>query len=326
MCIRDRLKGFDKSTKEYWLNVVCWGSQFQQVFRIGGDERKTAENVWQSFVAAWIRFMGHPEVLVCDPGLEFQGYFAEMAAANGMVQLVTDARAPWQNGRTERAGAEWKRQLKLARRKEEPTSAEEWEALGLECSATRNRYHNRSGFSPMQRVFGFTHRLPNSLVSDDVIDPNYLSEHPMDDFVKAQQLRQAAQKAWAAIDSRSKILKVLRARHRPPENFQRDQTVYVWRQPRVGTGRWHGPGIIVLPTAGGAWVNMRGSVWRVANEQMRSASSEEQMGAELVNKFLTGMREELPKLRGARKFVDVERTGGYSPVSGGISTNQHHSP
>ena len=65
----------------------------------------------------------------------------------------------------------------------------------------------------MQRVFGFTHRLPNSIVSDDVIDPNYLSEHPMDDFVKAQQLRQAAQKAWAAIDSRNKILKVLRARH-----------------------------------------------------------------------------------------------------------------
>ena len=42
---------------------------------------------------------------------------------------------------------------------------------------------------------------------------------------------------------------------------------------------------------------------------MRSATNEEQMGAELVNKFLTGMREELPKLRGARKFVDVEREG-----------------
>ena len=48
---------------------------------------------------------------------------------------------------------------------------------------------------------------------------------------------------------------------------------------------------------------------RLANEQMRSASSEEQMGAELVNKFLMSMREDLPKLRGARKFVDVEREG-----------------
>ena len=76
-----QLKGFDKRTKEYWLNVVCWGSQFQQVYRVGGDETKSAENIWHAFVAAWIRFMGHPEVLVCDPGLEFQGYFAEMAAA-----------------------------------------------------------------------------------------------------------------------------------------------------------------------------------------------------------------------------------------------------
>ena len=45
----------------------------------------------------------------------------------------------------------------------------------------------------------------------------------------------------------------------------------------------------------------------VANEQMRGASEEEQKGAELVNKYLVSMREELPKLRGARKFVDVER-------------------
>ena len=58
-----------------------------------------------------------PEVMVVDPGTEFQGYFAEMAASNGISLLPTDARAPWQDGRTERAGKEWKRQVKLARRK-----------------------------------------------------------------------------------------------------------------------------------------------------------------------------------------------------------------
>ena len=35
---------------------------------------------------------------------------------------------------------------------------------------SRNRYVNRSGFSAHQRVFGSSHRLPGSLMSDDPID------------------------------------------------------------------------------------------------------------------------------------------------------------
>eukprot|EP00973_Karenia_brevis_P011934 1619997-Karenia_brevis.AAC.1 len=58
------------------------------------------------------------------------------------------------------------------------------------------------------------------------------------------------------------LLKSLRARARTPQNFDEGQLVFVWRQPKVGVGRWQGPGIVILPTAGGCWVNMRGSLWR----------------------------------------------------------------
>ena len=88
----------------------------------------------------------------------------------------------------------------------------------------------------------------------------YLSENPLQDFQRAEQLRTAALRAWAAVDNRTRLLKVLRAKHRIPERFTEGQLVFVWRQGRVGIGRWHGPGIIVLPTAGGAWINMRGSL------------------------------------------------------------------
>ena len=186
--------------------------------------------------------------------------------------MPTDARAPWQNGRTERAGKEWRRQFTLARRKEAPESDAEFETLGMLCCSIRNRYNNRSGFSPMQRVFGFTQRLPASLLSDDPIDPDFLSESPLKDFQRSQDLRRAATRACASLDSRVRLQKVLRARHRTPQSFTEGQLIFVWRQPRVGPGRWHGPGVIVLPTAGGAWINMRGSLWRVANEQMRSAT------------------------------------------------------
>ena len=138
--------------------------------------------------------------------------------------------------------------------------------LGQLCSAARNRYMNRSGYSPIQRVFGFSTRLPSSLLSDDAIDPAYLHVDPIQDFQRAETLRQAALRAWATLDSSERITKALKSRHRKTETYTEGQLVYVWRQPRVGGGRWHGPGIIVLPTVGGAWVSMRGALWRVANE------------------------------------------------------------
>ena len=131
------------------------GAAFQLVGIVGEHNRKTASNVFHTFVRTWSRIFGMPEVIVVDPGTEFAGEFAEMCSAYGATVLPTDARTPWQNGRTERAGKEWKKQFRLARSKEAPTSQAEHVALGEFCCSSRNRYNNRSGFSPMQRVFGF---------------------------------------------------------------------------------------------------------------------------------------------------------------------------
>jgi len=53
--------------KDYWLNCICWGTSFQLVGKVGGDERKTAENVYNTFVKTWARIFGMPEVVVVDP-------------------------------------------------------------------------------------------------------------------------------------------------------------------------------------------------------------------------------------------------------------------
>ena len=198
---------------------------------VGGDGSRSAETVWNTFVSVWGRIFSMPEVMAVDTGTEFQGHFAEMVVSNGIALLPTDARAPWQNGRTERAEKEWKRQLKLARRKEEPQTEAELTAMGELCCGVRNRYNNRSGFSPMQRVFGFTTRLPNSILSDDLIDPMYLSMDPLAVFKRPKELRTATTRAWAALDSRLRLQKALRACHRVPENFTDGQMVSAWRQP-----------------------------------------------------------------------------------------------
>ena len=73
--------------------------------------------------------------------------------------------------------------------------------------------------------------------------------------------------------------------------------------------RWAGPGIVVLDTTGGAWINMRGSLWRVAHEQMCGATQEESLGAELFNRYLHSLKLDLIKTRGARRYVDVSAEG-----------------
>ena len=161
----------------------------------------------------------------------------------------------------------------------------------------------------MQRVFGMSQRLPSSLLSDAIIDPSYLGENTMSDFERSENPRQAATRAWAALDNRARPLKSFRGRHRVPQTFQEGDTIFVWRQPKLGPGKWTGPGVVVLPTSGGAWVNMRGSLWRCSNEQLRNATSEECRGAELVNQYLGSMKTDLMKNRGARRYVDVRREG-----------------
>ena len=64
-----------------------------------------------------------------------------------------------------------------------------------------------------------------------------------------------------------------------------------------------------MPTAGGCWVNMRGSLWRCSNEQLRPATNDENLGAELVNRYLGDLRWDFQRNRGAKKYVDVRAEG-----------------
>jgi len=193
----------------FFFNVICWGTSLQQVKIVCGDNAKTAENVWNTFVDAWVRVYGFPDVLVLDPGKEFEGYFTDMAQAYGVTILPTDRESPWQNGKTERAGGLWKRNVKVASRRCTPVNRTEFLMLGDLCCAQRNRSYNRSGFSPDQRVFGCNKRLPNSILSDDAIDPALLCENPLADFQRAEEMRVAATHAWAALDSRNRMTKSL---------------------------------------------------------------------------------------------------------------------
>ena len=77
-----------------------------------------------------------------------------------------------------------------------PTSREELGALLHACEAAKNRFSNRSGFSPTQRQIGHWPRMPSSLLSDEAIDPALQSQGHTDEFEKTLEMRRVAQDAF----------------------------------------------------------------------------------------------------------------------------------
>ena len=76
--------------------------------------------------------------------------------------------------------------------------------LAMECNAAKNRLSNRSGYSPLQRVFGIGHRLPADLTSDDIYGPDPIYDLAAADasFEESRQIREAAMKAHAEVSIR----------------------------------------------------------------------------------------------------------------------------
>ena len=99
------------------LNIICHGTNFQVAALMRQDGTPTAAMVWSTFQRSWRRYFGTPDVMITDGGPEFRGDFAQSGEYAGILQVVVDAEAPWQNGKCERHGGWsrifWRKALKL---------------------------------------------------------------------------------------------------------------------------------------------------------------------------------------------------------------------
>ena len=86
------------------LNIICHGTNFQVAALMRQDGTPTAAMVWSTFQRSWRRYFGTPDVMITDGGPEFRGDFAQSGEYAGILQVVVDADAPWQNGKCERHG------------------------------------------------------------------------------------------------------------------------------------------------------------------------------------------------------------------------------
>ena len=93
-------------------------------------------------------------------------------------------------------------------------SLPEMKILVAEATMACNRYSKRSGFSPLQRVLGYSHRLPRSITSDDPVDPHVVPDGNNEDWERAQTVRVAALRASAEEDSKQRLGRAAAARSR----------------------------------------------------------------------------------------------------------------
>ena len=260
----------------------------------------------------WIQYFGPPLVIIADQGKEFVGtQFKEFTNANSILLHIIDVRAPWQNGRTERHGDIYKKVFERARWLHSPSSSVALQRLAMECNAAKNQLSNRSGYSPLQRVFGIGHRFLADLTSDDMYGPDPIYDLAATDasFEESRQIREAAMKAHAEVSIRDRIEDSVRARPRTQTVLRADDVIMVWKtNPPSKRGRWVGPGVCIGTHRGSVWVNMRGSLWKCSQLQCKLATTEESRGLEIQNQLLDDMKAEFQEFPGRRVYT-VEREG-----------------
>ncbi len=245
------------------LNVVDLGTNYQMIEML---ESKDPLHIWRIFWKIWVRTFGLPQFVAIDEGREFRGGFSRLCAGAGTVVFRAAARAPWQQGRVERHGGVIKEMIEKSREELPPASFEDLVHILNACECAKNRYSNRSGYSPTQRMIGHWPRVPSSLMSDEDIDPTLQAQSCTEEFERLMEMRRIAQDAFMKVASHQAAAKALKARPRIQRTFQAGDLVYVFRSLRkrksvrghqpaqrgLGLGRkatWVGPGA-VLATEG----------------------------------------------------------------------------
>ena len=190
-----------------------------------------------------------------------------------------------------------------------------------EVEMTKNRFSNRSGFSPVQRQIGQWPKVPSTLLGDDVIDPGLLDGGVVDDIERAHEMRRIAQKAFIEHNAQEAKRRIEKGRARVPQEFTTGDYVYVYRVPRQkkrkhegslpsnektpNKATWIGPGTLIAIDGSSLWVSMFGELWRVAREQCRIATNVEKQGIEEVMRSCKELVEEFKRLSSRKGYKDL---------------------
>ena len=298
-------------SEKVFLVCVDHGTGYVQVARC---QDAKAATVRREMCRAWVQPFGVPELILCDQGPEFTGtQFQEHMSQLGAAIHYTDGASPWQNGKAERTVQTLKNKILLTI-KDISAHEEEMDEVLAQVVSAYNSMFDRHGFTPDQRVFGRSVRMPASLLADDRLNQELLMESAGDAIQRTWDIRSAARQAWLKKDDTAAVQRAKRVQTRSTDvhsyQLHPGQWVYVWRRSDSRHG-WTGPGSLIAQVPGGTswWINVRGRLWKASAEQIRPASDEEDLGASLMIEL---HKDLVKQLRDGRQvsFQDITDEGG----------------
>ena len=263
------------------LNIIDWSSKFQLMIPLTAKKPIVVREAYRQ----WIRIFGPPKRIALDMGREFRQAFATSAEEDGSFVDPAAVEAPNQRGITERHGKTFKFMLLKAMDNYNCQSTKEWEQLIDEVAMTKNRLLQNNGFSPMQRVLGFSTRIPGGLLSGDDGNRALPSRARMGDLSveRAMRMRKAAAQAFVEADADAALRRAIETGPRPMEDYQIGEMVYFFRKGadkarKFAPGFWCGPAkIIMVDQPSTIWVAYQSTLVKASPERIRRASAEENL-------------------------------------------------
>eukprot|EP00435_Cladocopium_sp_Y103_P005667 s2718_g1.t2 len=275
-------------------------------------DNKTPESCREAY-RHWLKFFGPPQSIALDLGREFAGSFTMRAETDGTFLDPASLESPYQRGITERGGKTFKLMLSKAMEQYECKNLAEWRELVDVVNFQKNRLLMRNGYSPIQRVIGYTPKLPGGLLSGDAANRAFPDKVRLGDegVTRAMQMRKAASIAFHATECEDALRRAISSGPRPFQNFEVGEAVYFWRVGQGSTRKpapayWHGPARVVMtdpPTT--LWLSYQGTLVKASPERVRRSSEEEQL-------TLTGWIDDVVQ---TRQSLDQERKRGFLDLS-----------
>ena len=181
-------------------------------------------------------------------------------------------------------------------------------------TSTVNRLTNKSGYSPIQRMLGYTPRVPGGLLTGGHNDWSTSSRARVGDLQvqRAVSLRRAAAVAFHNADASQALRSAVRAGPRLWQDYQVGQTVYYWkkgmeRAKKDSPAFWHGPAkVILVSLPNSVWVSHHGRIVKAAPEQLRPASDEEKFTLTDWIEAISEVRKELSEREAHPRYITLE--------------------
>ena len=228
------------------MNIVCWGTGLQRVIPLRDQSGETLRNAYRNK----LRSYGRPRILVVDQQRSLcSGIFAEKVESDGTRLEVTPLEAPWRNGKTERAGKDWKEDY--YKMTQDGPEAQTWTDFEEDCDAVnqaRASKINDSGCSAYQRVFGKNPpQMEDAVLECGGADLGVVSRQQTGELAqeRSMTMRRIALQASLALDHKRRWKRAL---HHAAKHYKGElhvgQPLWFWRRganaaKRPTSAFWH---------------------------------------------------------------------------------------